>query len=576
MSTETLATSSGLLSRVEHLYVSTRSVIDALPAERFDERLPSGLTLREVVAHLAAWEETVPPRVEHALATGADLGRHEDIDGFNARVFAETRDATVEALRARLARSHAAVVEIVRSFEGRAVPKLAADIVEWNTTGHYPDHFGDLGAAIQDANDLLAVVQQGWTPFRLGVMSLGVAGLERASPVGWTYKAMVAHCAGWERLTVTRLRRLRETGAFETSGVETDEFNARIAADAASRDVREVIRDLDTAHAELVAEIGRLSPEQIHANDDWAIAVVAGNSYGHYGEHHAELFAAVPARPAELLARMREGWRPFRGTLSRVGLLPLSRPTSASWTGKALLAHLAYWLESVEASLPDRLAGRRGRIPDILAENERERAAADARPAHVTVERLDRAYHGVVRLVEALPPDEDVHFMAVRLLAGETYGHFSGHIEELTPFIPTTTADLLRRFDESWNALRTRVREVGRTGLGDATPAGWTYRDCCAHLANWMQNAASELDSGVSPAWNAETIQAENDRAVAAHRLVGPEAMLDELDSSHRRVREVIAGLSDERIRDRRVFTIIAFYTYLAWEEHFAELGITV
>jgi hypothetical protein len=29
--------------------------------------------------------------------------------------------------------------------------------------------------------------------------------------------------------------------------------------------------------------------EQIHANDDWVIAIVAGNSYGHYEEHATEL-----------------------------------------------------------------------------------------------------------------------------------------------------------------------------------------------------------------------------------------------------------------------------------------------
>ncbi|HZP96977.1 MAG TPA: hypothetical protein VFC31_11640 [Candidatus Limnocylindria bacterium] len=51
MSTETLGTSSELPARVEHLYLSTRSVVDALPAERCDERLPSGTTPREVVAH---------------------------------------------------------------------------------------------------------------------------------------------------------------------------------------------------------------------------------------------------------------------------------------------------------------------------------------------------------------------------------------------------------------------------------------------------------------------------------------------------------------------------------------------
>src|SRR5947207_4419991 len=97
MKTSVASTSSvgDLRSRVEHLQVSTRSVLDAISAERYDERLPTGNTLREVLAHLAAWEETVPPRVERVLATGADPREYEDVDGFNAKVFDETRDASI-------------------------------------------------------------------------------------------------------------------------------------------------------------------------------------------------------------------------------------------------------------------------------------------------------------------------------------------------------------------------------------------------------------------------------------------------------------------------------------------------
>src|SRR5207248_4593423 len=123
VSTETPVTTNktDLLARVEHGYYSTRAVVDTLPAERFEQRLPSGMTLREVLAHLAAWEETVPPRVERVLATGEDSYERadlSDIDGFNQRISAETRDASVDDLRARFARSHAAVVKTVRSFEG--------------------------------------------------------------------------------------------------------------------------------------------------------------------------------------------------------------------------------------------------------------------------------------------------------------------------------------------------------------------------------------------------------------------------------------------------------------------------
>lgn len=571
MSTETLATSSvaDLIGRIEHLHVSARSVIEAMPTDRWDERLPSGMSLREVVAHLAAWEETVPDRVATVLERGTDPDSHFDVDGFNANVAEQTRDTPIDDLRTRLARSHAEVLRVVRGFEGRDVPELARKIVEWNTVEHYPDHFGDLGAVIRDGAELARVVNAGWIDFRLALMSLGESGLDATTRVGWTFKGLAAHCAGWEALTVDRLTHLRETGEQSGSGIDTDEFNARLATEAGSRTAAEVLKRLDDAHARMVAEIEKLTPEQIRAHGDWAIAIVAGNSYGHYGEHHAELFGAVPKRPAELLERMREGWRPLRRALSRVGTQRLEAKTASGWTGKAMVSHLAYWLEALEESLPERLAGRRGRIRDAQAENDKTEAAAAHARGQDVIERLDEAYAKVVDSVRALPPDEDVHFMAIRLIAGESYGHFAEHLAEIEPWVPRTTAAVLERFDETWTVFRARIRGVGRAGLMDATASGWSYRDMCAHVANWMQQAVSELEGGFK-AWNAATIQAENERAVEAHRLVGAEAMLDELDTSHTRVREAIAKVSDERMA-HKVAGVVPFYTYLHWEEHLHE-----
>ncbi len=533
------------------------------------------MTLREVLAHLAAWEETVPPRVASVLATGADTGEYDDIDGFNAKVSAETRDTPIDDLRARLGRAHERVVAVVRSLEGPDAPELAFKVIEWNTTGHYPDHFGDLGTAMQSAKDLVNAVNAGWINFRLALTSLGESGLDAKTSVGWSFKALVAHAAGWEELTVERLRKLRETGELASSGVQTDEFNARLAEEGDRTSAPDLLARLDLAHTALVAEIEKLTPEQIHANDGWAVSVVAGNSYGHYAEHHTELFAAVPKRPTELLARMSEGWRPFRRALGRIGLRPLAKPTPSGWSAKALLSHLAFWLEALEESLPERLEGRRGRIRDVQAENDREQAAADAKPAHEITKRLDDAYRKVVEIVKALPPDRDIHFMAVRLIAGESYGHFTEHLPEIEPLVPTTTAAVLARFDETWTAFRSRIRELGRTGLLQPTPSGWSCRDMCAHAANWLQHAVLELEGRQSKSWTAATILAENDRAVEAHKLVSAEAMLDELDTSHKRVREAIAKIPDERMRDPKVFGVVGFYTYLHWEEHLHEdLGV--
>jgi hypothetical protein len=569
VSTETQVISSvgDLRSRVEHLYVSARSVLDAIPADRYDEKLGTGNTLREVLAHLAAWEETVPPRVERVLEDGTDPDEHIDVDAFNAKVFAETKDATIDELKARWARSSKAVVDVVRSLEGREVPQLAIDVIEWNTTKHYPDHFADLGAAIRDAKDLAMTVNAGWISFRLALLSLGESGLDAATSVGWTFKQMAMHYAGWEELTVPRLRTLRETGKTSTSGVDTDEFNARMAAEAKTKTAREVLKRLDDAHAALVAEIEQLTPEQIHAHDAWAIAVVAGNAYGHYGEHHTELFDAVPKRPAQLLEKMREGWHPFRRAVARIGLRRLSEKTASGWTAKAMLSHLAYWLDTLDRTLPYRLRGERGPAHDFQAENDREEAAAASQTAPEVTKRLDEGYAKLVKIVEALPADEDLHFMAIRLIAGESYGHFFEHLPEIEPWMPHTKADVLRDFDAMWTDFRSRLRDVGRERLLDATPSGWSYRDMCAHAANWMQHAVKEL-GGAAKQWSPELILQENARAVEAHKLVGAEAMLDELDTSAKRMRETIAALPEEGLLDPKTFGIVGFYSYLHLEEH--------
>jgi DinB family protein/mycothiol maleylpyruvate isomerase-like protein len=565
-----------LLGMISGAHRSMREAIGALPAQRWDQKLPAGWTFKEMVGHLAYWESTIPAFVE-SLRTGTRRDSDGDVDAQNARAAAEARGLSRNDVLRRWDDAHSEMLEVARNLSDE---ELADDAFmqkfECETYGHYPDHYGDLGAAIKHKDDLLALVQAPWINFRLGIGSIGLPGLDEKTATGWTYKDLAAHAAAWEDRTVTRLRTLRETGDKPPGIDDADEFNAAVVERTRGRDAREVIRELDAAHARIVDEIGKLTPDQIHAGADWAVAVVAGNTYGHYAEHFNEVFAAVPKRPAELIGKMREEWRPFRRAVNRAGLSALSDTTPSGWTYKAMVSHVAHWMEHLAGELPNRVEGRRGPFPDVDAENAREAEASTSRSAHETVERLNAAYKNVVDLLTALPPDRDINFLAVRLVTGEAYGHFAEHVGEIEGAIPRTAADYADRIEIVWKPFRDAIRQRGRAGLGERTSSGWTYKDLVAHAVGWMEQTIGEMQTmEFSTDWTAAKIQEFNDRSVRTHELVGAEAMIAELDTAHKRLLETVRSLPSGDV-DEKIAGTLPYYTYLHWEEHFAELGIQV
>jgi hypothetical protein len=270
---------------------------------------------------------------------------------------------------------------------------------------------------------------------------------------------------------------------------------------------------------------------------------------------------------------MREAWRPFRRAMSSLGLEALSETTPSGWTYKAMLGHIAFWMEHLAEELPYRLEGRRGPLMDVDAQNAREALESKSRSSHQVVERVHKAHQGAVDLLTALP-DRDVDFLATRLVVGETYGHFVKHQGEIDAALPRTAAALIERIEKVWKPFRAAIRDRGRAGLGERTSSGWTYKDLVAHAAGWMGQTVREMQTNVvTTGWTSETIQAFNDQSVRTHELVGPEAMIDELDTIYRRLVETVRGLGDAHV-DERIASTLPYYTYLHWEEHFGELGI--
>ena len=153
---------------------------------------------------------------------------------------------------------------------------------------------------------------------------------------------------------------------------------------------------------------------------------------------------------------------------------------------------------------------------------------------------------------------------------------------------PGTSKELVARMDEGWRRFREAVRNVGRAKMDDATGGGWTYHDLIAHVAGWHDLAVRRMRvyriEGRYPEYNAGVPgivpfadgDEYNARLVSSHRLVGPEALTDELDTTFRALRAEIAQLSDEQVyaNDGWVVGVVAGNTYDHYSEHAAELGI--
>jgi hypothetical protein len=138
--------------------------------------------------------------------------------------------------------------------------------------------------------DVLARMDEGWNDFRGYVHAMPGEELEvRLGEGAWTRKQMLAHISTWHELTVERLSGLVASG--EPPGLDEDEdvINARSARAAVGRTSGEVVQAMQDSYGRLRREVARLTDAQLADHDGFAAAIIAGNSYGHYREHLADL-----------------------------------------------------------------------------------------------------------------------------------------------------------------------------------------------------------------------------------------------------------------------------------------------
>lgn len=151
---------------------------------------------------------------------------------------------------------------------------------------------------------------------------------------------------------------------------------------------------------------------------------------------------------AEQIELIESGWRRLREAVERLGRRGMEATTPAGWTAKEMVAHVAFWEETVNPVVNGMYRGKEVAIQewyggDDLAlapdepwpiadvHNAREAAWARSRSAEEVLARWDRAHERLLAVVTSITEEEARRDEYFGKIGAATYDHYAEHLSEL-------------------------------------------------------------------------------------------------------------------------------------------------
>lgn len=148
------------------------------------------------------------------------------------------------------------------------------------------------------------------------------------------------------------------------------------------------------------------------------------------------------------LETIEAGWRQLRSAIDRLGVRGLDQRTAAGWTVKEMVAHLAFWEETVDPVVngmyrqhevplehwyggDDLGLGPDDPWPVSAVHNAREAAWARSRSPGEVLARWDRAHERLLRVVATITSEEARKEQYFGKIGAATYQHYAEHLTEI-------------------------------------------------------------------------------------------------------------------------------------------------
>lgn len=131
------------LERIDTTYAQ---LLDALEGLTDEQLLTPGLTGtwrgKDVMAHIARWEETATAAIEHHLRGERLPGDYRDYEAWNARWAEEDHDVALDEIKRRFEQSHQALMALLRSLHSEQWNRYVQAWLNGTTWHHYEQHAG--------------------------------------------------------------------------------------------------------------------------------------------------------------------------------------------------------------------------------------------------------------------------------------------------------------------------------------------------------------------------------------------------------------------------------------------------
>jgi hypothetical protein len=139
-------TAEAIIAKIENSYADIVRLYRSMPVTTVLEAgLPNGWSVKDVLAHIAAWDWRCASLLEASHGTDAPLQAEPEVDALNDETYREREGWGWEEVEYDFRAAHQAVLEAIRQLPAE---RLASDFVQESIAGetweHYAEHLPDL------------------------------------------------------------------------------------------------------------------------------------------------------------------------------------------------------------------------------------------------------------------------------------------------------------------------------------------------------------------------------------------------------------------------------------------------